>query len=121
MRRALLLAGWILAGSLLLSSNALAQAADTVATQELIQKLLSRIDTLEKRISELEKQAPAPPIAQAPKPVRAPEAEHVHDAQPQPEAAAQVTYPSLKISGFSDFNFAARSEEHTSELQSPQN
>jgi hypothetical protein len=118
MKYALVLAG------LLLSTAARAQTADP-ATQELIQKLLTRVDTLEKRIAELEKgSAPsstlsssavvAPPIvaqpivAQAPKPSPPAEAEHAtHDAPPQNETTAPPTYPSLKISGFSDFNFGA--------------
>jgi hypothetical protein len=99
---------------LLLSHEARAQTADP-ATQELIQRLLTRVDTLEKRIAELEKgSAPSSPVtsspvvAQAPKPTAAAESEHAnHDAPPQSEATAQQTYPSLKISGFSDFNFAA--------------
>ncbi|MCU1338320.1 MAG: hypothetical protein JWO19_3901 [Bryobacterales bacterium] len=99
----------VLTGCLVLSSNAVAQVADSATTQELIQKLLNRIDTLEMRLTELEKAAsPTPtPVAQAPRPARPPEAEHDHDAPPQPETAGQITYPSLKISGFSDFNFAA--------------
>jgi hypothetical protein len=108
MKYALVLAG------LLLSHDARAQTADP-ATQELIQKLLTRVDTLEKRIAELEKgSAPSSPatsspvVAQAPKPTSPAESEHAnHDAVPQGEATAQQTYPSLKISGFSDFNFAA--------------
>src|SRR6266849_2850811 len=101
----LMLAGW-----LLLSSSAVAQVADAAATQELIQKLLSRIDSLDKRITELEKgtspsSSPAT-VAQAPIP-SPPAGEHAaHEAPRQPETAA-ATYPSLKISGFTDFNFAA--------------
>ena len=51
MKWALVLTGW-----LLLSSNAVAQVGDAATTQELIQKLLTRIDTLEQRITELERQ-----------------------------------------------------------------
>jgi hypothetical protein len=96
----------VLTGWLLLSSSAMAQVADAAATQDQIQKLQSQIDTLEKKIAETEKGTPAP-SAQAPKPSRPADAEHVHDAPPQPESTAQPTYPSLKISGFTDFNFAA--------------
>jgi hypothetical protein len=109
---ALVLTGW-----LFLSSNAVAQVADA-ATQELIQRLLTRVDSLEKRLAEVEKATSPAPVAQAAKPSRAPEGEHSdHDAVPQPALAAQTsagqtagvqaTYPSLKISGFSDINFAA--------------
>jgi len=78
------------------------------ATQALIEKLLSRIDSLEKRVAELEQSKggvrvttpeQTPPGATA-------ETLHAHDNAPIPEAA-QPVYPSLKIAGFGDFNFSA--------------
>ncbi|HYW42786.1 MAG TPA: hypothetical protein VE959_08015 [Bryobacteraceae bacterium] len=85
-----------------------AQSADA-ATQELIQKLLARIDSLEKRVSELEQEkgAHAAVAAPAARPATA-DIHATHDQAPVPEAA-QPTYPSLKIAGFGDFDFAANS------------
>jgi hypothetical protein len=80
------------------------------ATRELIERMQSRIDGLEKRIAELET---AKGVAAAPRPSPA-EAVHVsHDMAPSPAAAAaaeesvQQGYPSLKVNGFSDIDFAA--------------
>ena len=87
-----------------------AQTTDP-ATKELIERLLARIDGLEKRVAELEKEkAPAAPAAPA-KVLPATEAVHQsHDQPPtpQPESteAARV-YPFLHISGFSDLDFSA--------------
>ena len=92
-----------------LSPRLSAQAMDP-ATKELIEKLLSRIDTLEKRVAELEKANPTAPAPPAPRP--ATEAVHAaHDQAPVPQAASseitQPVYPALKISGFGDINFSA--------------
>jgi hypothetical protein len=95
----------------------MAQAIDP-QTQELIQKLLSRVDTLEKRIAELEKgtgptpnssSGATPSLAAQPQAGLSPgQAEHDHDTIPRvTETTAAPTYPSLKLTGFSDFNFAA--------------
>ena len=79
------------------------------ATRELIQKLQSRIDGLEKRIAELEAVKGAPP---APRPTAAELVHMTHDQAPAAAAAAaageaaQPSYPSLKINGFSDIDFA---------------
>jgi hypothetical protein len=93
-----------------------AQTADP-ATRELIERLLSRIDGLEKRVVELEKGGPttarsiapsAPLQAAQPSPT---EAMHLaHDQAPVPvtqSEATQPVYPSLKISGFGDVDFSA--------------
>src|SRR6476646_9363567 len=90
---------------LALLSLAGAQTTDP-ATRELIERLLARIDTLEKRVAQLENPrhdviAPAVP---APAPV--PQAAHEHDAPPLPDSE-RPSYPLLKVAGFSDFNFAA--------------
>jgi hypothetical protein len=87
------------------------------ATRELIERLLSRIDGLEKRVVELEKGGPttarsiapsAPLQAAQPSPT---EAMHLaHDQAPVPvtqSEATQPVYPSLKISGFGDVDFSA--------------
>jgi hypothetical protein len=95
--------------------GARAQSADP-ATRELIERLLTRIDGLERRVAELEKggttarsaslAAPAPTSSPSPS-----EAMHLtHDQAPVPVAqseAAQPVYPSLKISGFGDIDFSA--------------
>ena len=86
-----------------------AQATDP-ATRDLIEKLLSRIDSLEKRVAQLENPGAPPAPAAAPNaltPAQAVQAAHTgHDTAPLPDAA-QPVYPSLKLAGFSDFNFAA--------------
>ena len=92
----------------------LAQANDP-ATKELIEKLLARIDSLEKRVNQLEQANPSARAATTPVPaavVAAPATQaHAHDQAPTPTVAAaeaaQPSYPLLKISGFSDFDFAA--------------
>ncbi|MEO8595631.1 MAG: hypothetical protein ABI759_20095 [Candidatus Solibacter sp.] len=96
---------------LLLPPCAVAQTADP-ATRELIERLLQRIDTLEKRVVQLENGGPraaAPPTPTPPAAEPAPAsltATHAHDTPPMPDAA-QPNYPALRLSGFSDFNFAA--------------
>jgi len=97
---------------LLLPPFSVAQTADP-ATRELIERLLSRIDTLEKRVAQLEGSAPRP-AAIAPAPFAPAPIAHTHDQPPMPDAA-QPSYPSLKLAGFSDFNFAA------TDLQGPSN
>src|SRR5579872_5176318 len=77
------------------------------ATKELIDRLLARIDGLEKRVAELEKEKPAAIKAQPP-PAQA--IHETHDQPPVPLAATPetaVVYPSLKISGFGDIDFSA--------------
>jgi hypothetical protein len=98
-----------------------AQTTDP-ATRELIEKLLGRIDGLEKRVAELEKgsaahvTAPAGPTA----PGVPGEAAHLsHDQAPVPEEA-QPVYPALKIAGFADFNFSASNLHGPSGGFSPQ-
>jgi hypothetical protein len=98
---------------LALSPLAAAQTVDA-ATREMIDRLLTRIDTLEKRVADLEKDKPATPanaLAALPAPsAQAPPAaqpSHLeHDQAPVLEAA-QNAYPLLKITGFGDINFAA--------------
>jgi len=95
-------------------SRASAQTTDQ-ATKELIQKLLTRIDGLEKRIAELEKDnatarlAPtpqAPPAAASVPALPAEEAHLNHDQAPTVESGP-LTSPLLHIAGFGDFNFSA--------------
>src|SRR5258708_1115258 len=91
-----LVMGWFLA----LTPWAGAQTTDP-PTRELIERLLSRIDTLEKPLPHLENSgargiAPAAPAQTA----------HEHDTPPPPDVD-RPEYPTLKVAGFSDFNFAA--------------
>src|ERR1039458_4736238 len=95
---------------LALPPGAWAQTADP-ATRELIERLLSRIETLEKRVAQLENPQPgamaaAPVPAPVPTPAAVTPTAHAHDTAPVPDAA-QPSYPSLKLAGFSDFNFSA--------------
>src|SRR5207248_2335845 len=65
----------------------------------------ARIDGLEKRLAELEREKGVP----APRPP-AESAHLAHDQAPAPRMegdAAQPSYPSLKINGFSDIDFSA--------------
>jgi len=81
---------------------------------ELINRLLARVDELEKRVAELETGRAAaggavartetPFVAAAP--AQAPATGHEHGTPIEPPA----TYPSLRISGFGDVNFAASTE-----------
>lgn len=89
--------------------SASAQSTET-ATRELIQSLLTRIDTLEKRVAELEHErsaaAPLPAIPR-PAPPAPPATDAVHAQHERTVIeGAQPIYPSLKMSGFSDFNFS---------------
>ena len=95
-----------------LVSRAGAQATDHV-TSEQIEKLLNRIDTLEKRVAELEKEnatahlRPEPaPAAVVPEPVLPAETAHNHDQAPTVDSGP-LNSPLLHIAGFADFNFSA--------------
>jgi hypothetical protein len=98
--------------ALLLPVCAGAQTTDA-ATRELIARLLARIDSLEKRVSDLEKEKTTAAVAAQPAapPTAPPPAEHMHEQAPVAEAgvpeAAQPVYPSLKIAGFADVDFGA--------------
>jgi len=88
--------------------------AQDAAQTELIQKLLNRIDSLEKRVAELEKEkAPANavvaavPAPGAEAPPKTPAELHAgHDTAPSP-GDTLPQYPSLKIAGFADVDFSA--------------
>src|SRR4051794_2451177 len=101
-RRALTTGIWLIA-----SFCAHAQAPDP-ATRELIEKLLARIDGLEKRISQLETEngprAAATATAAVKPPAQDLTAAHSHDQAPPPQLPVteppQPVYPSLKFAGF---------------------
>jgi hypothetical protein len=86
------------------------------ATRELIEKLLGRIDSLEKRVAELESERGRRPTA-APAALEIktapmePAAAHAHDQVPVPQTTEpgplQTVYPLLKLAGFGDVDFAA--------------
>jgi hypothetical protein len=95
---------------LILTTGAHAQTTPSEDSTALIQKLINRIDQLEKRVAELEgNKATAvqvlPPAQLAPEAAPTPN----HAGMPMPEA--QGGYPSLKIAGFSDFNFSATDQK----------
>src|SRR5438094_2355416 len=85
-----------------------AQQQRTTQT-ETIETLLARIERLERRVAELEgSRVQAEPAAQRAEPVQAPtEALHPEVVQPASEG------PSLKIAGFSDFNFSGSDQKGT--------
>jgi hypothetical protein len=72
---------------------------------DLIQALLARIDRLEKRVAELETKTG---VAAEPKPVVETPVVHAptHDHE-APSPPGLFSSPSLRLAGFSDFNFAA--------------
>jgi hypothetical protein len=74
--------------------------SSTPSQADLIQALLTRIDKLEKRVAELETKSGA-----AAQPVVHDAATHDHDHEAAP--SGQSSTPSLRLAGFSDFNFAA--------------
>ena len=86
------------------------QTADSGGQTELVRSLLTRIDRLERRMAEMEKELAA--ATQSPREART--AAHLgHDAAPTPPGGPEVSYPSLKIAGFSDVNFAATDQRGT--------
>ncbi len=85
-------------------------------TPEMIESLLNRIDTLEKRVAELEREknttqavtpatpaTPSAPLVTAGQP-------HAHDTAPLPDAIQQ-TSPLMRINGFSDVSFGATNQK----------
>src|SRR5262245_49278992 len=90
--------------------SGMAQTTDP-AMRELIEKLLGRIESLEKRIAQLEQGGTgARPPATSTAPATAIAPGHAHDQARVPPAAAEAAepgYPLLKLSGFSDLNFSA--------------
>ncbi len=96
---------WIPAGS--------AQSMDP-ATRALIEKLQQRVDSLEKRLAELEQghgpsatAAAAPATAAPATTVPAVAAAHDHDQAPVAGDLTHPEYPSLKIAGFGDIDFSS--------------
>lgn len=118
---------------LLLSMRAPAQSNDA-ATKDLIDKLMARIDSLEKRVAELEGErgthtaavpsAAAPPVQTPPVQAAAPAPGHVHDQAPGPQmpepVPAEPVYPNLKIAGFGDVDFSATDQRGPAVGFSPQ-
>jgi len=102
-----------LAGLMVVAARAQSPGPDP-ATRALIEKLQARIDSLEKRLADLEQGSPSAraAVVAAPAAPAAPPATtaHAHDAAPVPTPSEQSeapVYPSLKISGFGDVDFAA--------------
>ncbi len=95
----------------LLVSRAGAQTTGA-STNELLQKLINRIDDLEKRMAELEKenaalrQASSQTAPAAPAPLPPPQEAMNHAQAPAPESVSSGS-PLLHIAGFADFNFSA--------------
>lgn len=89
---------------------ALAQSEPSPPVDPLVQKLLERIDALERRVAELEGRR-RPDASEEPAPE--PEAAAAPQAGPrfvEPVPEVQPTYPNLKFRGFTDFNFSATDE-----------
>jgi hypothetical protein len=97
---------------LLLPVSAGAQAADPAA-QDLIQRLMARIDSLERRVAELERERGQPAAAATPAPAAGPGPATVAGPHDHDQAAAQqienqeTGLPTLKINGFGDVDFSA--------------
>ncbi len=90
-----------------------AQSANPVSETELIQSLMTQIEQLERRVAELEgstrpvQATPAAPAAPNAAPQPATDTSHTNVQAPPSAGEAPESYPSLKIAGFSDFNFGA--------------
>jgi hypothetical protein len=98
------------------------QSTDSDSQTELIRALRERIDQLERRMAQMESALAAGTSSVRAKPETKPEetreaAAHMGEhpmgtpTAPQGEPATASTYPSLKIAGFSDFNFAATDQK----------
>jgi hypothetical protein len=105
----------MLVGLVLTAPCAMAQSMDP-ATRALIEKLQQRVDSLEKRLAELEQghgpSAAAAPVAapSAPASAPAPTMAAAHDHDQAPAAAGELGHfesPTMKISGFGDMDFSA--------------
>src|SRR6266436_4856128 len=92
------------------------QSTDSDSQTELIRALRERIDQLEKRMAQMESALEAGPYPVRARPETKPEAprEAAHMGGPEhpmgtgtSSPGEALTYPSLKIAGFSDLNFAA--------------
>jgi hypothetical protein len=102
--------------AIILGTAALAQTPPAGDQTSIIQRLMERIDQLEKRVNDLEgeKRAALSVVAPSARPESQPPAEPAaamqgmthanHDTPPTPNDAV---YPSLHLAGFSDLNFAA--------------
>lgn len=94
-------------------------ATSTDSDRELIRKLVERIDTLEKRVNELESEkrsvAPSPP-PQPPIQLPATEAssagmtDMAHPEHSLETVESVPTYPSFRLAGFGDFDFSATNQ-----------
>jgi hypothetical protein len=97
-----------------------AQSSDSNSQAELIRALIGRIDQLEQRISQMEKDRATPvPTAQG-KPEPKPEPAEPRTAHSGHAAGTEMTvegdaatHPTLQLAGFSDFNFAATDQRGT--------
>src|SRR5260370_15506708 len=89
-------------------------AQDSAASQaDLIRGLLTRIDKLEKRVAELETKGG---VAPEPRPVAETAIMHqtaVHDHDQAPAPSGLGLSPSLRLAGFSGFNFPATYQHGT--------
>ncbi|MBI3894401.1 MAG: hypothetical protein HY313_00575 [Acidobacteria bacterium] len=112
---------WKQVGLLLLGMPLVAgaQRTDPVSQSELIQELLTRVQKLESRVEELESQSsasrPTTPVMLASVTTTMPMGTAMNPPPLSAQAPAntqgpipemQPTYPSLRLAGFSDFNFS---------------
>src|SRR4051812_8997185 len=94
--------------------QASAQQSSSGNEAELIQRLLTRIDQLEKRVADLEAGKPqvVPPASRV-VPLQPPADVNHADMGHAAPAEAAVEGPNLKIAGFSDFNFSGSDQPGT--------
>ncbi len=78
--------------------------ANQASQAEIIQTLLTRIDQLERRVSELEASRPQTPAPPRQQPAQIEPVVDVGHLESTPVAVPD--FPNLKIAGFSDFNFS---------------
>ena len=122
----------LLSAILFVSGAARAQTTDSATQTELIQKLLQRVDQLEKRVTELEATRPGQAVQTAPAVTSAAVSEAAalpaaatppaapvstaasgHDHGTSMEPVGETSYPTFKLSGFSDIAFSASDKPGT--------
>src|SRR5260370_5410647 len=89
------------------------QSTEYNSQTELIRALRERIDQLERRMAQMEDAVARPKPETKPETVRQTPQIAEHAMRTDTALSGESTYPSLKIAGFGDFNFAATDQHGT--------